>query len=102
MDEGMPGRFLRRECDSPAVVYKWFSLMLGLLRWFSAKGSAHQCRRCWFDTWIRRISWWRKLRLTPVFVPEESHGQRSLVGYSLWDCKESDMSEHTLLDVVTL
>ena len=102
MDEGMPGRFLRRECDSPAVVYKWFSLMLGLLRWFSAKGSAHQCRRCWFDTWIRRISWWRKLWLTPVFVLEESHGQRSLVGYSLWDCKESDMTEHTLLDVVTL
>ena len=27
---------------------------------------------------------------TPVFLPEESHGQRILVGYSPWSCKESD------------
>ena len=34
---------------------------------------------------------WRKERLpTPVFLPGEFHGQRSLVSYSLWDCKESD------------
>ena len=32
--------------------------------------------------------------LTPVFLPGESHGQRSLVGYSLWDRKESDVTEH--------
>ena len=31
--------------------------------------------------------------LTPVFLPEEFHGQRSLVGYSPWSCKESDMTE---------
>ena len=30
---------------------------------------------------------------TPVFLPEEFHGQRSLVGYSLWDHNESDMTE---------
>ena len=30
---------------------------------------------------------------TPVFLPGESHGQRSLVGYSPWGCKESDMTE---------
>ena len=29
----------------------------------------------------------------PVFLPEEFHGQRSLAGYSPWDCKESDMTE---------
>ena len=29
----------------------------------------------------------------PVFLPGKSHGLRSLEGYSLWDCKESDMSE---------
>ena len=28
------------------------------------------------------------------FLPGESHGQRSLVGYSPWGCKESDMPEH--------
>ena len=27
-------------------------------------------------------------------LEKESHGQRSLVGYSLWGCKESDMPEH--------
>ena len=28
-------------------------------------------------------------------MPGESHGQRSLVGYSPWDCKESDTTEAT-------
>ena len=32
---------------------------------------------------------------TPVFLPGESHGQRSLVGYSPWGHKESDMTEGT-------
>ena len=31
--------------------------------------------------------------LTPVLLPGKSHGQRSLEGYSLWGCKESDMTE---------
>ena len=30
---------------------------------------------------------------TPVFLPGEPHGQRSLVGYSPWGCKESDTTE---------
>ena len=30
---------------------------------------------------------------TPVFLPGKSHGQRSLVGYSPWGCKESDTTE---------
>ena len=30
---------------------------------------------------------------TPVYLPGESHGQRSLVGYSPWDCKELDTDE---------
>ena len=30
---------------------------------------------------------------TPVFLPVKSHGQRSLAGYSPWDCKESDTTE---------
>ena len=35
---------------------------------------------------------------TPAFLPGESHGQRSLVGYSPWGCKESDMSEQLSID----
>ena len=37
--------------------------------------------------------WGRKLQPTPVFLPGESHGQRSLVSYSPWGHKESDMTE---------
>ena len=33
-------------------------------------------------------------RKIPGFSPEESHEQRSLMGYSPWSCKESDMTEH--------
>ena len=42
----------------------------------------------------------RKWQPIPVFLPGESHGQRSLVGYSPWSHKELDMTEatqHTLL-----
>ena len=31
------------------------------------------------------IGWRRKWQLTPVFLPEESHGQRSLAGHGPWD-----------------
>ena len=37
--------------------------------------------------------WRRKWQPTPVFLPGEFHGQRTLVSYSLWGCKESDMTE---------
>ena len=41
----------------------------------------------------QKISWRRKWQPTPVFVPGKSHGQRSLAGYSSWDCKELDTTE---------
>ena len=38
---------------------------------------------------------WRRIwQPTPALLPGESHGQRSLVGYSLRGHKESDMTEH--------
>ena len=37
-------------------------------------------------------TWRREWLPTPVFFPGESHGQRSLEGYSPWGCKESDMT----------
>ena len=50
-------------------------------------------RRCRFNSWVRNILWRRKWQPTPVFLPGESHGQRSLVGYSPWGHKESDMTK---------
>ena len=35
------------------------------------------------------------LKSTPVFLPRESHGQRSLVGYGPHGRKETDMTEAT-------
>ena len=51
------------------------------------------CRRLGFDPWVRKISWRRKWQPTPVFLPGKSHGRRSLVGYSPWGHKESDIAE---------
>ena len=56
-----------------------------------------RCERCQFNPWIGQIPWERKLQSTPVFLPGESHGQRSLAGYSPWGHKESNMTEATHL-----
>ena len=42
---------------------------------------------------LGKVSWRRAWQPTPVFLPGESHGQRSLVGYSPWGRKESDTTE---------
>ena len=46
-----------------------------------------------FHPWVRKIPWRRKWQPTPVLLPGESHGGRSLVGYSPWGCKDSDTTE---------
>ena len=38
-------------------------------------------------------AWRKKWQFTPVFLPGESHGQRSLVGCSPWGHKKSDVTE---------
>ena len=54
---------------------------------------AHHWWRPGFDPWVGKIPWRRAWQPTPVFLPGESHGQRSLVGYSPWGHKESDTTE---------
>ena len=44
---------------------------------------------------VRKISWRREWQPTPVFLPGESHGWRSLVGYSPRSCKEWDVTDTT-------
>ena len=53
----------------------------------SGKESACQSRRLMFAPWVGKIPWQRKQQPTPVFLPEKSHGQRILEGYSLWGHK---------------
>ena len=50
---------------------------------------------CGFDPWVRMIPQRRKWKPTPVFLPRQSHGQGSLVGYSPRGRKELDMTEAT-------
>ena len=73
-------------------------LLLILVGRTSGKEPACQCRRCKtreFDPWVRKILWRRKWQRTPVFLPGESPGQRSLAGYSSQVCKELDTTEVT-------
>ena len=42
---------------------------------------------------VAEITWGRKWGPTPVLLPGKFHGRRSLVGYSPWGCKKSDMTE---------
>ena len=50
-------------------------------------------KRPGFDPWVGKIPWSRAWQSTPVFLPGESHGRRSLVGYSPQGRKESDTTE---------
>ena len=61
--------------------------------WLRRQSVCLQCRRPWFNPWVRKISQRRKWQPTPVFFPGTAHGGRSLVGYSPWGRKELDTTE---------
>ena len=65
----------------------WASLVV---QWLKRLPAMRETR---FNPWVGKIPWRRKWQPTPVFLPGESHGQRSLVGYSPQGRKESDMTE---------
>ena len=52
-------------------------------------------KRCRFDPWVRKIPWRRTQQPTPVLLPGECHGRRSLEGYSPRGRKELDTTEVT-------
>ena len=52
-----------------------------------------ECGKPGFNPWVGKISWRRKWQPTPVFFPGKSHERKSLVGYSPWGHKKSDMTE---------
>ena len=63
----------------------------------SDKEPASQYRRhkkCGFNPWVGTIPWNGKWQPTPVLLPTESHGQKSLTGYSPWGQKELDRTEN--------
>ena len=50
-------------------------------------------RKLRFNPWVGKIPQKRKWQPTPVFLPEKSHVQKSLVGYSRKSLKELGMTD---------
>ena len=48
---------------------------------------------CLLLSWVQKIPWRRAGQPTPIFLPGESHGQRSLASYSLYGRRELDTTE---------
>ena len=61
-----------------------------------------QCLQCWrleVNPWVLEDPLEEEMATTPVFLSGESHGQRSLVGYSPWGHKELDTTEQFKLGI---
>ena len=58
-------------------------------------------KRACLPAFVCHFPWRRKWLPTPIFWSRESHGQRSLAGYSPWCCKELDMTEQLILHYFT-
>ena len=74
-----------------------FSIMVyctsQVAQWLRIRLPMQVLRRPRFDLWIGKIPWKKKWQPIAVFLPGKPHGQRSLVGYSPWGCKELDTTE---------
>ena len=69
---------------------EWASQVVSVVK--NPPANAGDMRRR-FSPWVGKIPWRRAWQPTPVFLPGEFHGQRSLAGYSPWGHKESDTTE---------
>ena len=70
--------------DKILGITKYQSELPWWLRWQSI---CLQYGRPGFNPWVGKISWRRKWQPTPVFLPGESQGRKSLAGYSPWGRK---------------
>ena len=86
----------REEKDKILLFLDTTTIDRGLPWWLSCQRICLYCRRPGFDPldpWFRKIPWRRKWQPTPVLLPGKFPGQRSLVGYSLWDPNKLDTTE---------
>ena len=90
----------------------WFNHFQALVLWKVPQGSsllahmvkslsasAGDIKRHNFNPWVGKIPWRRKLQPIPIFLPGDSHGQRSLAGCHPWGHKESDMTKWLTLSL---
>ena len=96
---GYPSVWGYKELDKPEShthIYIHTPHLWGFPGGISGKEPTCQCRRhkrLGFSPWVGKIPWRRAWQPTPVFLLGESHGQRSLAGYSPWGHEELDMTE---------
>ena len=76
------------------IIGPWTSSQVALVV-RNPSSSARRHKRHRLNSWVGKIPWRRAWQPIPVFLPGESHGQRSLMGYSLRGWKEADMTEAT-------
>ena len=77
-------------------IWDWSTSSRGFPNGTRGEESTCQCKRHTrhrFDPWIGKIPWRKKWQPSPVFLPGEPHGHRSLASYSLWSQRELDMPE---------
>ena len=79
--------------------YHEYQRIVGLPWWLRQQRICLQCRRCGFSPWVGKIPWRRERLPTPVFLPGESRGWRSPVGYSPWSRKELHTTEQLSTNV---
>ena len=81
---------------------KEVTIIFGLLWWLRQSRICLQFGRPGFKPWVGKIPWKRERLPTPVYLPGESHAQRSLARYGSWGHKESDTTEQLTLSLFTL
>ena len=74
----VPWEGLREEETCEIIYHLFISIYLDFP---GGPANAGDMRRR-LDPWLAKIPWRRKQQPTPVFWPEESHGQRNLAGYT--------------------
>ena len=89
-------RFYEKKTNATWALFGQVSRMLWCLESHigsDSEESAGKYKKPGFDLWVRKIPWRREWQSTPVFLPGEFHGRRSLAAYGPGGHKELDMTE---------
>ena len=67
------------------IICVTYVVYVGFLRGSKVKNlpAKQRCKRCGFDSWVDKFPWRRPWKPTPVFLPGDSCGQRSLLGHGV-------------------
>ena len=104
-EEAAKMRTWKGESCGGGPLHRNWNLMLGYLAYlgFPGDSDAKEWGRPGFDPSVGKMPWRRAWQSTPVFLPGESHGQRSLAGYSPWGRRvrhdRSNLAPSTIVDL---